>query len=356
MYRILHVYPMLNCGGTEMVFYNIIKFSDKDKFQHEILVQQEGTHEKLFAELKCQIHKIPFIEKTQYKKELAKLFDKNKYQAVHCHMHEEMPYVLEVAKEHGVPHTIAHSHNARIDVPKFLWPLRFFKHHKYERNVSDYFGCSTLALKWLFPLHWKEGKVIYNGIDLDSFWFNDDARKEYRKRLGVKDSTRVIINVGRCDGQKNQSFILDCAKELKDKDVLFVIIGFGDLQEYLTNRIEKEKITNVLMLGTQLNVPNWLCAADVFMFPSVYEGLGIVAIEAQASGLPVIATDTIPEEADIKQGLFHRIPLSDKASWMKRIMDDSILVKNRRAKSKAAFDSQYNIKVVTEFVESIYLN
>lgn len=354
-YKVLHVYPQLNCGGTETVFYSLIKASDKNMFSYDILVQKRGQQDAAFEKLGCNIITIPYESVEQYHEALAKLFAENRYQAVHCHMFSKMYIVLEEAKKSGVPHCVAHSHNARVDIPKILWPLRYFKHHKYEKYATDLFGCSELALKWLFPVRWKEGKVIYNGIDLDEFGFDMDVREQYRRKLGVSEETKVVINVGRCTNQKNQEFILECAKRLNNANILFVIIGEGTLLNFLQTKIKEENISNVLMLGKQFDVAQWLCAADIFMFPSVYEGLGIVAIEAQANGLPVLATDTIPAEADMQMGTFWRIPLKNADKWREMLNGISIDYKTRKKKSIEAYKSKYNIKNVIKEVEKIYL-
>lgn len=355
MNNILHVYPQLNCGGTETVFYSLIKYSDRNLFHYDILIQRAGEQEHFFEELGCNIITIPYESSEQYHSDLHEFFSKNNYQAVHCHMHEEMSIVLQEARKAGVLHCISHSHNARIDIPKLLWPFRYLKYAKYEKYATDLFGCSELALKWLFPSRWKEGVVIYNGIDLDAFQFNVDVRKAYRRKLGVNDSTKVVINVGRCTDQKNHNFILNRAKELAAENLLFVIIGEGPLFQALQNRIKNEGISNVRMLGKQFDVPQWLCAADIFMFPSIYEGLGIVAIEAQANGLPVLSTNSIPLETDMHIGIFYRIALKNVESWRRLLCCVNIDCATRRQKSTEAYNSKYNIRNVVKEVEQIYM-
>lgn len=354
MYKVLHVYPQLNCGGTEMVFYNLIKFSDRQLFQYEILVQREGEQDQMFKNLGCTIITIPYLNRKQYKKELAVFFSENNYQAVHCHTHKEIPIVLSQAKRAGIRHCISHSHTARIDIPAWLWPLLYLKHRKFEQYATDLFGCSKLALKWLFPTRWKKGVVIHNGIDLDAFQFDNVVRESYRNILGVAPNTKVIINVGRCTEEKNHDFILDRAKDLVSEDCLFVIIGEGPLFSHLQHRVNEEKISNVKMLGKHMDVSCWLCAADLFIFPSIYEGLGIVAIEAQSSGLPVLSTNSIPVEADMGLGIMHRIPLNNINEWNKlleHITTDSVARVN---KSREAYKSKYNIRNVVKEVEQIY--
>ena len=354
MYNILHVYPQLNCGGTEMVIYNLIKFSDRNRFNYDILVQRTGSNEQIFRELGCTIHVVPFNRVDEYKHALDVFFAAHHYIAVHTHMHEEIPYVLQSAKRYNVTHRIAHSHNARHDIPLFLWPLRIFKHHKYERYATDMFGCSRMALKWLFPLKWKQGKVIYNGIDLDKFRFNKQKREEIRKAYGILDGTCVYVNVGRCTDQKNQKFILQLAEELKNANNLFIIIGDGPLYDNLVKQKDECHLTNVMLLGKRDDVADWLCAADVFLFPSIYEGLGIVAIEAETSGLQVLATDSLPEEVDMHLGNFVPLAVNDKQKWLTAMSVPMIPLGKRTEISDAAFRSHYNIREVSNTVETIY--
>ena len=353
-YKVLHVYPQLNCGGTEMVIYNLIKYSDKLRFHYDILVQRCGEMDVAFEELGCRIVVVPFKNNKQYYTQLKKNLTDSQYDVIHTHMHEEIPIVLKAAEELGAHHRIVHSHNARIDIPKLLWPLRIFKHYKYEKHATHLFGCSELALKWLFPTRWRKGTVVYNGIDLDAFQFNQQVRDEYRKRLGVGENTIIAVTVGRCTEQKNQSFIIDRAKELLSEDILFLIIGEGPLLQELQERVEKDNVTNVRLLGKQFDIPNWLSAADIFVFPSIYEGLGIVAIEAQTSGLKVLSTPHIPQEVDMGLDLFCRIPLNETQLWNDAMASHDAKKYNRKEKSVAAYASLYNIREVVKSVEKIY--
>lgn len=352
--RVLHVYPQLNCGGTEMVIYNLIKFGNHDKFQYEILTQRPGDNEEVFRALGCKIHTVECIDKKQYRKSLTEFFHKEKFDVVHTHMHSEMPYVLKAASDARIECRVAHSHNARIDIPTWTWPLFYFKHHRYERYATELFGCSELALKWLFPAHWKKGCVINNGIDLSKFSFNSDVRNKIREDNGIKSSTKVFINVGRCTDQKNQDFIINLAAKRKDRAELFIIIGEGPLFNALNNKKEDLGLDNVWLLGKRDDVADWLCASDFFLFPSVYEGLGIVAIEAQAAGLKVIASEGIPPEADMHLGNFQKAPLKDTDRWHSLLNETPYTNSERQTLSENASNSDYNILTVTKKVESIY--
>lgn len=354
MMRVLHVYPQLNCGGTEMVFYNLIKFGNRADHSYEILIQCHGDNESIFTEINVPIHCIPFTSREAYYNDLVVFFKKENYDVVHAHTNKNVPIVLKAAKDAGIKCRVAHSHTARVDIPRILWPLCYFRHRPYEKYSTLLFGCSQLALKWLFPKKWRKGKIINNGIDLDSFGFDYTIRQKIRNENAISESTKVFINVGRCANSKNQQFILELAKERIDKDEIYVIIGDGPLFESLKSFKETNNLPNVLLLGKRNDVAQWLCAADFFLFPSIYEGLGIVAVEAEASGLIVLATDTIPVEADMGMGNFHRISLSDKSQWHKLMSQSAPTPEQRESLSKKANASSYNIHAVTKHVESLY--
>lgn len=354
MKRILHVYPQLNCGGTEMVIYNLIKFGNHAEYKFDLLVQCPGDNESIFRELGCEIHYVENKDIRDYAKCIREFFNEHHFDIIHTHMHIGMDIVLREAEITGIAHRIAHSHNARIDLPRWIWPIRYFRNHSFEKYATDLFGCSALALKWLFPTRWKSGHVIYNGIDMDKFRFNSAMRAKYRQNSGIDDRTRVFVNTGRCTNQKNQFFILDLAQKCKDKDYIFIIIGDGPLYADLKKQCEERHLSNVRLLGKCDDVARWLCAADAFLFPSIYEGLGIVAIEAQASGLPVIAADTIPAEADMELGTFHHLSLRDTEAWL-AALDTPILTDTERSDcSTRAFATHYNIHNTIKAVEEIY--
>lgn len=352
--RVLHVYPQLNCGGTEMVIHNLIRFGDYENYSYELLVQRPGDNEDIFRKPGVPVHCIEYTSAGEYHRRLTEFFKKERFDIVHVHIHSELPTVLSAAADVGVKCRVAHSHTARVDIPGFLWPFFYFRHHPYEKYATQLFGCSRPALRWLFPGRWRRGHVIYNGIDLDSFRFDPEARKSIRKQYSIGTDTKVFINVGRCTESKNQKFILELAAERRDRDELFVIIGDGPLYRSLVEYKEAHSLDNLLLLGKRDDVASWLSVADVFLFPSVYEGLGIVAIEAEASGLQVLASDTIPAEADMRMGNFRRIVLKEKAKWHALMSELINTAEQRRTLSEKAKSSAYNIHNVVKTVESIY--
>ena len=352
--KILHIYPQLNSGGTEMVIYNILRYCGSEDYSFELLTEAPGDNEEKFSELGIPIHHLPMQDKKTYFNSLVNFFTAGDYSVVHVHMNHHLPLVLRAAKKVGIRCRIAHSHNARLDLPQIVWKLLYIKHHSFEKFATHFIGCSKLALKWLFPSKWKDGKVIQNGIPMDEFKFNPEIRTSIRNKLGILPNTKVFINVGRCTTQKNQQFILDLADKRKKNDELYLIVGEGPDLEKLKFYAEEKELKNVRFLGKRNDVANLLMGADIFLFPSIYEGLGIVAIEAQAAGMNVISSDQIPSEADLHLGNFNTISLKQADLWH-NAMDGELVSDNKRFEiSHQAYTSSYNINNSVIELKKIY--
>lgn len=352
--RVLHVYPQLNCGGTEMVIYNLIKFGNHDKFQYEILVQRSGDNEEAFRALNCKIHTVGFKNKKQYLHSLIEFFQQEKFDVIHLHTHSQIPIVLSAAKKERIIKRVVHSHCARTDLSKGYWLLRFFFNHKYEKNATHLIGCSSRALQWLFPLKWHNGIILQNGIDLSKFQYNKSARIKIRETLKIPNFAKVHIYVGRFAKGKNQEFVLKLAQQRKDSEDHFLLIGDGPELQSIKDLIIERNLDNVMCIGKQDNINEWLSAADDFLFPSKFEGLGIVAIEAQATGLRVIAAEGIPDDADIGIGLFNKFPLYQMNVWLDLMSMEPFSEIERQEYTNRIKSSQYNINNVLNTLESIY--
>lgn len=352
--KILHVYPQLNSGGTEMVIYNILHYGQDSEFRYELLTEIPGNNEAKFKNIGIPIHHIPFSDGEAYFNRLVNFMRDGGYSAVHVHMNSHLPIVLKAAKEAGINCRIAHSHNARLDIPVFMWNLLAPLHHRYEKYATHLVGCSRLALRWLFPFRWKHGNIINNGIDMDAFRYNPITRESVRSDLGLSPTSKVFIHVGRCTPQKNQKFILDLANNRRDKDEVYLLVGEGPDLKSLKDYAKKLNLSNVRFLGLRTDIPQLLAASDIFLFPSIYEGLGIVAIEAQASGLNVITSDQLPPEADLGLGNFLPIALKNIKQWEEFMDKDVLTDKERENLSHKAFSSSYNIKTAVKELKKIY--
>ena len=355
MKKILQIYPQFNNAGTEMVIMNLYRNIDRNKVSFDFLAQVPGSIDDTIRSMGGNIYYIPNDGKKDYYKKLISFFKEHQeYDAVHTHTHAEMGVVLKAAREAGIKHRISHSHNSREDLPAIFKLYKRITGMPIGQNANHFFACSRLAAKWLFPSRWKECEVLENAIELERFAFSEESRKKIRSEFGIGESDKVICHVGRFAEQKNHKRIIEILNEMtaRDKSVKALLVGIGPLLDEMK---AKAKSDNIKFLGNCNNVPEILCAGDMFLFPSLHEGLGIVLIEAQANGLKCVASDAVPPEADIGNGLLERISLKeDNSVWTDKI---NLAFKNqdRAELSKKALNSNYNIKTIGKRIEEFYL-
>ncbi len=357
MVRVLHVYPEMKSAGTEMVIMNLYRNIDREKVQFDLLVMREGESNAKFKALGARVHYLPKTK--SYEKDLVAFFSAHpEYKIVHTHTHAEMGAVLKAAKKAGVPCRIAHSHNSRPDLPKIMKYYKMWTSRDIEASATHFVACSREAAEWLFPRKHKRAVVWNNAIDLDAFKLSAEARERTRAELNIPSDAKVIAHVGRFAEQKNHAFLVKLLNELcqRDESIYATLVGGGPLFDEIKAQAKSDRI---MFLGQRSDVPSILTAADTFLFPSNYEGLGIVAVEAQASGLYCIASLGVPTAADIGIGLFDRLSLSDDEKiWIQRV--ETALLKSdiaeREEYSRRAFDTEYNIRKVAKMVEEFYLS
>lgn len=239
-----------------------------------------------------------------------KLLQERAYDVVHFNLFQGMSlYYVQIAKEEGVPIRIAHSHNTALRKSKGRW-LKMLLHKLgsslYASAATEFWACSGAAAKFLFPagdLKKKNYRFIPNGIDVERFKFNQTMRDEVRAKLGISDAF-VIGNIGRLCYQKNQSFLIELMPELLERrpNAKLLLVGEGEDKGALVRQTKALGVSgNVLFYGITDEPEKLYCAMDVFAFPSRFEGLGIVAIEAQANGLPVVCSQFVPPETKISE-------------------------------------------------------
>ncbi len=245
------------------------------------------------------------------------LLRENAYDTVYLNVYQALSlrYAL-LAKRAGVPVRILHSHNTALRA-SFLRPLKLAVHRAaralYGGAGTAYFACSGAAGDFLFPAR-KRGELRFvpNGIETERFRFRSGVRTAARAELGLEDAF-ILGNIGRLCDQKNQMFLLDVLREilLLRPESRLILVGEGGMREALERRAAELGVRDrVVFYGVTDRPERLLCAFDVFLFPSVFEGLGIVAVEAQCAGLPVLCSEHVPAEAHVTD-LAQKLPLSD---------------------------------------------
>ena len=315
-------------GGVEAVIMNYYRHIDRTKVQFDFICDEDSTnipYEEI-EELGGKVILCPPYQKLQeYLKFLKRLFREKKYRIVHSNINTLSVFPLYAAKKAGVPVRIAHSHSTsnpkewKKNLVKNV--LRLFS----KKYATDYFACTEHAGEYQFGKKAVERgkvKIITNAIEIKKFRFDPGARKRLRKEFGFNDSDYVIGNIGRMIPQKNQLFLIDAFAEFRKQEprAKLLLIGDGELREEIDQKIVMLGLEDFVHIEKYRNdVSKCYSAMDVFAFPSIYEGLGMVAVEAQIAGVKVVASENVPLEADM--GLIQYRPL-DVRSFLFMISEE----------------------------------
>lgn len=263
--------------------------------------------------------KLKYSYKTQ--KFLNELFKNNHFDIIHINI--PGPYgalILKMAQKNNIKSRIYHSHNPKNNLSLKSTISSTIYNRLCVKRATDYLACSKLAGRSIFGN--EKFEVLKNCIDAKRFQFNPILRDLKRKELKIDNDTIVIGSVGRAEKQKNPIFALSCFKEYlkKQPNAIYIWIGMGSLLDDMKNFINENDLSEkVKLLGIKDNIEDWYSAMDLFFLPSKFEGLGIVYIEAQASGLPVLASTEVPEDIELSE-LVNKLDLNVSMSdWAQKI-------------------------------------
>lgn len=322
----MHISLTGNIGGIETFLLNLYHHIDRAKFQFDFISSAEHpAYEDQFWHLGAHLFTLPagYGHPIRYCRGLAKILRTGGYQIVHIHKNSAadlLPFF--VCKKLKIKTVVAHAHSTRAKSWIASHVLHRINKHILPFLYSDAFACSRPAAEWLFPRsEMGKVKIIKNGINTQAYRFRPEIREEVRRRMKL-DGRYVIGHVGRFVKEKNHAFLLDVFAEIRRRDprAVLMLIGTGSLLPEIKEKAACLGIKeSVIFTGVRSDVPELMQAMDVFAFPSFYEGLGIALIEAQATGLPCIVSDTVPREADITE-LVERLPLSSTREWAEQIM------------------------------------
>lgn len=295
-------------GGVESVIMNYYRHIDRTQIQFDFICDNDSTNIP-YEEIESLGGKVilisPYQKIFKYHKELKKVLKDGKYKIVHSHINTLSIFSLFAAKCAGVPIRIAHSHSTtnKLELKKNLLKqiLRPFS----KLFATNYMSCSEFAGRWLFGnKSFEKGEVyvLNNAVELNNFAFSKDFRDKYRKKFGINEDTLVIGHVGRFVEQKNHSFLVDVFNEvhMKNGNSVLFLIGQGPLETKIKEKVNDLGLENsVKFLGQRNDVNEIYNAMDIFVLPSLYEGLGMVLIEAQKNGLKCITSTNTPREVKI---------------------------------------------------------
>ena len=356
--KILHIIRTMNMGGAQVLIMNILRNIDKEKFQFDFLLNEEGIFDDEIRKLGGEIFYTPYlteIGQLKYKRDLIKFFVKHKeYKIVHSHMNQVSGIIMEAAYDAGVPTRIAHSHTMGNKNNIIAKIYKRYLQEKIGKYATHLIACSTETAKWMFKKRAQEALIIKNGIDIDKFQFSIEERKTVREELGLPENTIVIGNVGRFSAVKNHVFMIKVFKEFrKNFNSKLLLIGEGELKEKIIELAKHENILqDVIFKVEKNNVQKFYNIMDIYMCPSLYEGIPLTLIEAQTNGVPIIASDTVDSKVKVAENFVFESLLSSSEIWCEKMK--KILNVGRKNNIENIEEAGYNIKNQTAKLENFY--
>lgn len=359
--RILHVFGTLNRGGAETLVMNIYRNIDRKKIQFDFVVhhKQEGAYEKEIRDMGGKIYRLsPYrlINHLSYTNSWNKLLkDHPEYKIVHCHKESIMSIIMGAVKANGRI-AIAHSHNTR-HVSGYKGQIMGLLNKNIYDKSDFHFACSSEAGKWMFGDEKSDGDefiVIKNGVDIEKYTYNPSIRAKIRKDLGLEDN-KVIGHVARFNKVKNHTFLVDIFESLVEKDSSYrlILLGDGELRKDIEGKVRDYGLSDkVIFMGSVGNVNEILQATDIFVLPSLYEGMAISSIEAQAAGLKTFLADTIDKKSKLTD-LVEFIPIDKGVDpWVKAL--ETALPYERSDMSQEIKNAGFDIKETSKHLADFY--
>ena len=328
--RVLEVFDSLEIsGGVQMVIMNVLRNIDREKVQIDFAVYdlpEKDSYKEEAEALGVNIYKIDNVSSHgvfSFYKQLCSFFKTHSYDIVHAHNLFHNGIILLAAKKAGVKKRISHSHQS-FDDRNYKFPRNFFTaFFKILNNLvtTDRVACSDLAADFLFGKN-KDFVFIPNAVDPEKFK-TEKTENELRESFGVRDdSVRILSHIGRFTELKNQPFLLKIMEKLKDENCILLVAGQGELREEFLSSVQKEGLQEkILYLGLIRNVPELLMISDCLLVPSIYEGLPVVGVEAQAAGCRAMISNHLTKQVDLGLGLVDYLGIDDPDPWVERIKD-----------------------------------
>lgn len=365
--KILFVLDYINSNsGVSSMVMNYYTHIDKKKFSVDFLLY-EIPNEKILKYLQknnSEIYtfghpvKLGYI---RYKEKIRRFFleKENKYQIVHVHIPNAAFVILKYAKICGVQTRILHSHNSQGADRKLKRIRNKILNSQGIRFANHYMACSESAARYLFgDDRLNRVEIICNAINMEKFQFDQFCRERIRNELEIKNEL-VLGHIGRFCKQKNHIFLVEIAKELKKQGIAFkmILLGDGELQLKIREEVKISEVEDeVLFLGVRKNVKEYMDAMDLFLFPSLYEGLPYVCVEAQANGLECLISNKISREVELSDQLLF-FEISESKEWTNYILEYINEKKIRKANvQKYSRMQQYDILIQAKRMEEKYLS
>lgn len=350
-------------GGVESVIMNYYKYIDYTKIQFDFFIDEDSTtipYEEIES-LGGKVILIPPYQKLfKYQRKLKKMLKNGEYEIVHSHINTMSIFPLFAAMRAGVKIRIAHSHSITNPIEKKRNFIKQILRPFSKIFATHYMCCSEVTGRWLFGNRTYNCDKVYllnNAITIHDFVYNEKIRKDKRNELHIKDDTLVIGHIGRFVNTKNHKFLIEIFNEVHKKEPksILLLAGQGPLINKIQEMVNSMKLSNVVkFLGQRLDANELYQAFDVFVLPSLYEGLPVVGVEAQTSGLLCVFSDEMTKEAKILDSTTF-MSLSNSAEEWAKVILDSIKTHKRTNTMEEVSKKGYDIKNEVSKLENKYI-
>lgn len=360
--KILMVLGNTGRGGAQTFAMNVLRMINREKYQVDFAVNEvrENGYTQEIYNLGSRIFEIPFFKGynwVSYVKSWNKLLTDNHYDIVHGHVSSSASIYLKVAHRHGCK-TIAHSHSAGYRGNEIEQLIKKVFTVGAKKQADYWFACSKPAAVRLFGISYQQYEHFYeipNAIIADNYLFNLDKRKSVRGELGIRDDQKLYGHVGSFTAPKNHDFLLEVFSKISsiDPGAVMVLCGEGERKDEIQDRIRSLGLTGkVILVGNISNVNDYMMAMDTMIFPSFFEGFPITILEAQATGLPIVLSDTITDEVFLTDCVCPMSLNDNISNWVDKAI--ALSVDNRENENELIANSKYNMRNCVQLLEKFY--
>ena len=371
--RVLHVIQYMRPEGIQTVVMNLYRHIDRSQLQFDFAVResQPQFYDEEIRSLGGRLFHLPWVlgnplSVPVYCQALgAVLRDEGPFVAFHSHTGLHSGYTLPVATMANVYPRVVHSHSAAAAKQSFLRTIwgRLMRRN-IQKHATHMLACSSLGANWLYGSGWRQDERVQlfpNAIELDKYANLGNDRRWWRQELDLPLKGPLIGHVGRFDPVKNHAFLLELFGVFRKvcSEAKLILVGEGELKHELMQRVTAVGMEgSVYFLGARSDVPQILAALDLFVFPSLNEGLGMVLVEAQAAGIPCLASDAVAEEVDLGLGLVHFEKIAAGVEkWgrhMLSLLDTKPVSWNKR--KSVLQNAGYDVKHGAQMLQELYLS
>ena len=354
MKKILFIIPTLTqTNGVAAFMINYIRYFKLNSFKVEVIyndLRTSKSHLEFFQEKKIPTYKLPYVRNVgikKYCKEIRSFFDKhNDYDLIYSNISYQTYFFYREAKKHGINKFAIHAHATKSSDNRLKNIFGDIIQKKLNKCINYKFACSDLAGKAMFNN--DDFTVINNAIDYKKYKFNNIYRNEIRKKYKLTDNDIVLGFIGRFVPQKNIFFFIKLIQQM-DKNYKMLMIGNGYLKNDFEKKVREEKLDDRFIFIEEIpNVNEYYSAFDYFLLPSLYEGLPVVGVEAQANGLPVLFSNKISDECKISSNTFY-LDIENIRAWKE-------CIKNTNRNQHLTLNDDFNIEMQSKRFENIIKN